>query len=777
MPKIEIYNDSRLPQGGFQSANATGADFGAATGVALQNLSRSFERTALIMKDAEDNQETLAASGTLNSLQREAQDELRNREVNANPQSPEFRKNFVSDYDQWFQEKSSEILAGTDNSAARNYLTQHLDSLRTSMYGQAAQSAAAMYGEATKAAYKTSQSEANDILAQNPDNANFDLVANRQRSGLQSLKIDPVQKLRLEEETLNDMGVAQVTAAITKNAAAFVKATTPGQSGVTLAPPAETSKLVGAGQPTLAAPVEGANPGVVPPPIYDGPTDPGMEISRAGAAVIDPVSQEQTVRANLSKLAGWKHLSEPQKQHAVGMVLNQVNKASSSEGAELEREIKDRMAMMADGRVPDDLSSPRFSRANMIRLYGPDVGARAADAWDYQVKVGQALNVVGTMTPEQIKATATTLEPKSADGYYEASKTYAAFTAAAAKVDAFRQKNPMDWALQNKVNNVAPINFDDYDQMGAELGRRGAAAVNMAKNYGTKPQILTEGETDAFVQRLNVMAPIDKIRTLQRMRQSFGTDTQGTALYRTLMDQVSPKSPMAAMAGNLAIKSGPVKINGVDTNPVTVAQFLLEGEYILRGSKMDDPNQTSRPSEFQESQLKATFNNVMGNAFRNLNAVSGARAQTELYQAVKNYLAADMYHRGIDLKEGAMDRTNVERAVNAVSGGLWKRNGDTLMAPWGYPMDKFQNEFNPRAKAAIKEAGLEGSYYDALDVYSFDNVSDGKYVFRNGSGYLLGKNGMPVVIDYSKPAPVEAVKLREIQDAPGLPSEFPEVRF
>lgn len=46
MPKIEIYNDRMNPQGGMQEANATGRQFGADVGVALQNLNRSFQNAA-----------------------------------------------------------------------------------------------------------------------------------------------------------------------------------------------------------------------------------------------------------------------------------------------------------------------------------------------------------------------------------------------------------------------------------------------------------------------------------------------------------------------------------------------------------------------------------------------------------------------------------------------------------------------------------------------------------------------------------------------------------
>lgn len=759
MPKIETYDARLLPQGGQLTGRATANDFGAREGAALQNLGQSLEKASLAWKAAEDNQQTLAASGTLNSFQREAQDELANRQNNIDPQTfnPE---SFAKDYDNWISEKSSELIATTENNAARDYMTRQADQLRTHMYEQAKDTAASMYRETTKVTLRTSQSQASDVISQNPDNNNFNAVVGRQADSIQSLKFDPAVKLQLADQSINELGAVQVTAAIAKNSAVFMPTTQPGTPGVTLAPPSQTARMVGGGQPTLAQPVEGANPDAVPPPIsptgYNGPTDPGAEISRAGPVVVDPKSLQAGIRDNLSKLEGWKYLTEEQKQHAVGMVISQSNKNASSESAELERQVKDRMAMMANGKVPDDLNDPRFSRQNFVRVFGADVGTRAADAWTYQQSVGKALSLVNGMTPDQMRATASTLEPQGPEGYAEKARSYSAFVEAANRVAAFREKNPMEWGLQIGLNGVKPINFNDYDQMGAELNRRGQAAVNMAKNFGLKPQILTEADTDLAVNVLNKMAPIDKIHFLQRMRQSFGTDTQGTALFRTMMDQISPKSPMTAMAANLATKTGTAVIDGKTVNPVTVSQFVLEGEYILRGSKVEDPTQTSKPAEFQENQLKTAFNNKMGNAFRNLNAVYGARAQTEMYQAVKNYIAADHYHNGGgDLKTWAMDPKNVDRAINAVTGGLWTRNGDVLMAPWGYPMDSFQNEFNDRAKGALVSAGLLDAKDNMPVGYSFDNYADGKYAFRNGTGYLYDKDGKTVIVDYSKPRPAQ----------------------
>lgn len=487
---------------------------------------------------------------------------------------------------------------------------------------------------------------------------------------------------------------------------------------------------------------------------FNGPTDPGAEVSQAAAAYVEPATEGAVLQANAA-LAGWQYLKPEQKLQLVRTAEGLLTKENAGQRAELERQIKDRMAMMADGKIPPDMNAPQFSRENLVKVFGPDVGGRTSDAWEYQSQVGTALASVNTMTPAQVQAVVSGMAPAGTEGYAEKSRTFSSFLRAAQQVESYRQKNPMQWAIDNAVNGVTPLNFDDQVALTEGLKRRGVAAVNLARNYGTNPEIMTQPEVDAFATRLDKLAPYDKVKMLNSVRLAFNTDSQGQALFSTLMGQVASKTPMVSMAANLTGKMGKVDVGGVSQQADTVAQYVLEGEYMLRGGKLGDPTATAKPMDFDDKVLRTLFNSQMGNAFRNLDAQVGYRAQSETYQAVKNYLVADMYHNGKDLK--TVTSSDVERAVSAVTGGIWKRDGDTLMAPWGYPVKRFQDEFNLRAQAALKDAGYTGAELLNVDSYAVDNDGDGRYKLRvGGTSHLLDrKTGRPVVIDYTKPLPAQ----------------------
>lgn len=492
-----------------------------------------------------------------------------------------------------------------------------------------------------------------------------------------------------------------------------------------------------------------------------GPTDPGAELASAPPAAIVPSTDEE-IASSLSEIAGWEYLTAEQRVQAVRMAESQVSKDVADDRAALEREIKDRMAMIADGKVPPDLTNPRYSKENLVRVFGADVGSRTAEAVQYQISVSNATASVRTMTPAQIASTAETLAPTSQQGYADKSRAYAAFLKAADQVEQYRQKHPMQWAIENGVNGVKPIDFDQPDAMSIELKNRVIAATNLAKNYGAKPQILTPQEADVFTRRLDVLAPADKIQVLQSVRASFGQDTQGQALFQSMMGQVSEKTPMVGLVANLTSKVGSASFDGVRQDANAVAERIMEGEYILRGGKLGDATNTSKPSDFDEAVFKSNFNRLLGNAFKNLDGQTSAKVMSQAYQAAKNYLASDAFRSGVDLKSASANAKLVEKAVSMTVGPVWKRSSavgddDRLVAPWGYPAERFQSEFNTRAQAAIDAAGWKGTNLDSLDSYSFDNVGDGVYAFRYQGRYLVGKDGKQVVVDYSKPMQVQTV--------------------
>lgn len=185
-----------------------------------------------------------------------------------------------------------------------------------------------------------------------------------------------------------------------------------------------------------------------------------------------------------------------------------------------------------------------------------------------------------------------------------------------------------------------------------------------------------------------------------------------------------------------------------------VAKFVIEGAHILQGKDIDDPTHVGRPMSINDKLFRQFFREAVGpNAFNGPDAQRSAQVAEDTYQAAKNYLAADIYHRLGNVSE--INRSMVENAVRAITGGTVKLpSGDQVFLPWGMDARTFSERFATGTRMAVRDAGLEGTDLDNPDRYHYSNWSDGRYLIQNEGGQVLyGKDGRPVVVDvYRRPS-------------------------
>lgn len=486
------------------------------------------------------------------------------------------------------------------------------------------------------------------------------------------------------------------------------------------------------------------------------PTDPQVQ----------PLTDDAIAMAK-PPIAGWSNLTWPEKVAAVRGAESAAGKGLAEDRGMLSRQIKDANAALLSGQQYPDLGAPRFSEDNLKRVFGDDVGARAAQELQYNAQVGHFIQLSATMPAAQRSATLDALKPVPGDGFADAQQTYQVALQAAASVQTQQQKAPIQSAIASGIAGAKPLDFSQPDTLGSQLHARTAVAATMVRDYGTKAQIFTDPEVDQLASQLGTESGKDRIATLANIRIGLAD----RASFATAMNQLAPKNPTLAYAANLAAKDGVIYIDGKAVKPADVGVVVADGDIILNGrnldkqmAKGDDPSMPggAKAVNFDDTTFKQMFSEKLGGAFRTPDAQRSAATEQETYNAAKAYYVAEAYRQGKPLN--VIDSGDMDRAIQAVVGQPWSKNGGKILAPYGVPMEQFQSQWAPRASAALKSAGYsEDDANQILDKAVPVNLADGKYGFQQGTKLQTDRSGRPIVIDYAQPFAAQP-------EAPAAPS-------
>ena len=475
---------------------------------------------------------------------------------------------------------------------------------------------------------------------------------------------------------------------------------------------------------------------------------------------VKPLSLQQIASAKPG-IAGWGQLDLQDRVQIVRGAEAQIGKHLSSERSALTSEIGDAMASYETGQDYPGADSPRFSEANLERVYGTDKGRRLHSELQYGRAVGGFVGQVATMPTAQMQQTIEQLKPEPGVNFAKDERIYNAAVTAAQKVDKQRRKAPVQFAIQHGIGGAQPLDFKDPQKLQASLKNRAQLMDTMTFDYGAPHKVFTEPEVAQLSSALSSMSGTKAVSFLGTVRAGLGD----SRAYSVAMSQLAPHDRVAAYAGEIAVKSGHAYIGGNAVPPAQVATTVLDGERILNGkafAKTDGADQQStvptgsKPFKFDDPTFRLMFNDQMGNAFQSPDAQMSAEQQTEMYQAAKAYYVARAYQTGNDPSLIESDRA--KNAIEAVAGETWQTRGTTLIAPYGMTADNFQAQWTGRATQALKGAGfdaqaasriLNGNTVSGLKQKPV-NWGDGRYAFQVGTGLLRGPNGKPVIVDYSQ---------------------------
>lgn len=481
------------------------------------------------------------------------------------------------------------------------------------------------------------------------------------------------------------------------------------------------------------------------------PSTPSAQASSSDAATMPQVQPlgEQDIAAAKPSIAGWAKLNWTEKVAAVRQAEAAVGGNLANDRAQMTRDLTDATASLLAGKAYPGLDTPRFSPENITRLLGPVDGPRRADQLAYVQQVGGFIGQMAKMPLGQAVSTLNGLAPQGGPEFADKGPVYQQAQEALSRLQQIRSKDFMGWAESAGVGNVKPIDFSDPDKFAKSLTARIPIATSGVTDYQSESHLFSKDEGEKlgdFLERANP-------QTQEQYIKAIKTATAGHDEWaRDTFSWLAPKNTMLSYAAGISTKQGTVTTASGPTNADTVAKYVLEGARILQGKDLDDPTKSGRPLALDDKLLRTNFWNEVGPAaFASPDASRSAQIANDTYQAVKNYVAADIYHRGLDPRTASTDANLVKNAITAVTGGITKvGSGERLFRPWGMDENAFNAQFPNAVRAAVNASGLQGTPLDNPDGFHYVNVDEGKYLVTNGSQPLYGKNGRPVIVDMSQ---------------------------
>lgn len=416
------------------------------------------------------------------------------------------------------------------------------------------------------------------------------------------------------------------------------------------------------------------------------------------------------------------------------MAQGQLSQQQREYRAVLESELKDFNAVAYQGK-----SYPReFSEGEFVRAYGYDAGQKEYASYLDTRQLSRDISVVQQLSPGGQQALLNAREPAPGEGFAESSKRYETLQKAVAYVNKVREADPILYAAgQQQVNQ---LDMQSPEAFGSSLTNRASATPEIARHYGTPLTVFSKAEASQIGDMLRTAPASQSVAYLDAMRQGLGTGAQ----YSAALQQVSSYAPSAAVAGAIMGKSGNVIgksgwFSDSMVNPDDAAKTIIEGANTRAGitTKVNGVENKTKGIEIpKDSDLRPDFVDAVGNAF-----AGDAAGASQAYEVAKDYYAGLMAKKG-DFS-GEYDRDAWTQAINVATGGVYDYNGQgEVLLPWGMSEGQFDSAVNTAWQSQIVDAGIKAP----PGQYGLQSFGDSQYLIKLGAGYLLGKDGNPVVL-------------------------------
>jgi hypothetical protein len=274
---------------------------------------------------------------------------------------------------------------------------------------------------------------------------------------------------------------------------------------------------------------------------------------------------------------------------------------------------------------------------------------------------------------------------------------------------------------------------------------------------------LSKADVTTLAQRIS-SEPLDKVQMdLQAIARGAAGNEKA---YGSIMNQLAPKAPMFAAAGQMSVRKGTVSVGGTAMDGQTVGAHILAGEHILQGRMVGSKEVAPRAFQLpNEADLQMAYRQAVPmDAVWSANPEQAAKADSRTYQAAKFFAVSKAYADKRDPK--SIGAREMAEAVDAVTGGVSTVNGAQIVRPWGVGDRQFTREAPHRMQAAIDGAGYQGTSLNLVRSYRLYQISEGVYGLSNKSSVLRDKRtGAPVRVDFNQPLSADAQEKQRASDA------------
>ncbi len=424
-------------------------------------------------------------------------------------------------------------------------------------------------------------------------------------------------------------------------------------------------------------------------------------------------------------------LPSDMKQRVMQLAQSQArqNMAEAREG--LRQRVQDSTAeYLANGVASNPPSEQEF-----IRAYGQADGPRHFSQLQGVAVLGQTLQSVKTLPTRDLLELVKTNKPAPGDGFAERQQNYQILTKAVEQVTKARNDDPVGYALTAGGYAIQPIrNFADPQALAQELGRRAGSSRQIAADYGTQLQTLSKDEAKFMGDTLKAMS-------VENQKQHLATIFKGVGdmgLFKQTMQSIAPDLPTVAVAGVYQAR-------GNRTNDKRdVADLILRGQAILTPNKKEDGSGHMGGASLvkmpEDRIMLSEWASQTGDAFK------GREQSADLFMQTARAIYAARSAEDGDYS-GVYSAKRWKSAINLATGGIERHNGSSVVMPYGLPYDQFQDRLSAEANRLTKSGEVPNIAPRDLLRLQMENVGDGRYLFRRGAGYLVNKDGRPVVVD------------------------------
>ncbi|WP_272666621.1 hypothetical protein [Providencia sp. PROV069] len=363
--------------------------------------------------------------------------------------------------------------------------------------------------------------------------------------------------------------------------------------------------------------------------------------------------------------------------------------------------------------------------------YGENDGIKQHEQFQKNMEMGSDIATVQYLSPQ---AQASLLESKKPKGDYDAANNYKRYDTLARAIDTVnkvRATDPIQFSIDRQ--QVNQLDFSSIQNFTNSLTQRSSTVGDISKNYQT-PLTVFSAQEEAVLSQLMEKAPASqKIEYLDAIRQGLKNNESYTAALR----QVSKSDTSLAVAGVIMNKPTQLTVeynkwsSDIVVSPQQAAQLIVQGSTARKSGK-----------DFvlpKDTELREEFADFVGDVFAG--DIDGANSA---YEVAKDAYAGMMAKNGNI--NGEYDKDIWQQAINIATGGIYDFNGrGKVMLPWGMDGDTFKKQVKSELKYHEPEIGNI-----SVDIIGMQSLGDSQYLIKRGSGYLLYKDGTPVIIDLTR---------------------------